>query len=209
MNPYGLTDEEIKKVSAIRQKRIEFMNEQSKKWKLIPKDRTKMAGYKKNQTLDGEGVRCSLYVSGCHFNCLDCYSPHAQNINYGKLLTDDIINDIIRDIKHPYVDGITFVGGEPFIHAPRLVQVASMIRAIPEKTIWSYSGYKIEVLLSFPKEDERRQLLELLDVLIDGQFITELRDEKSPPRFRGSDNQRIIDVQKTLKSNEVVLWDDK
>lgn len=206
MNDYDkLSSDEMHKVEEIRRKRINFMNEQSRKWKTLKANEVRLAGYKKFQTLDGEGVRCSLYVSGCPFNCLDCYSPHAQNKNYGEILTDEKIEEILKDVSHPYNNGITFVGGEPMLSAERLYPIAKAVRDIG-KTTWSYTGYTIEVLLDFPEDDPRRKFLNYLDVLIDGQFITELRDAKNPPLFRGSSNQRIIDVQETLKRKCLTLW---
>lgn len=165
-----------------------------------------VADYKPFQVLDGEGLRCSLYVSYCPFNCLGCYNKAAQKKDYGTPYTPELEERIMRDLANPRVSGMTFCGGEPMLNAKHLLPLARRVRAeLPEKTLWSYSGYTWETLQLF--SDERREFLAELDVLIDGQFIQELRDEGNLLPFRGSSNQRLIDVRASLRAGEAVEYD--
>ena len=204
---YDLTFEEWGKVEEIKKKRIKFMNNQSLKWKLIPLEETRVADYKRFQSLDGEGIRCTIYVSGCQFNCKECFNVLAQNKRYGKLYDDELEKLIMSDMSKKNLDGITLCGGEPMINSPRLLNLTNKIKEnYPDKTIWSYTGYTFEALMQLEPNDPRSQLLKNIDVLMDGQFITEYRDDVAPPVFRGSDNQRIIDVKKSIENNSVVLF---
>ncbi|WKD58819.1 anaerobic ribonucleoside-triphosphate reductase activating protein [Corynebacterium caspium] len=152
-----------------------------------------IADYKPFQALDGEGLRCSLYVSYCPFNCLGCYNKAAQKKNYGYPYSRQLEERIMDDLAGKYIAGLTIVGGEPMLSAKYLLPLVRRIRTeLPEKTIWSYTGYLWETLHLF--QDERRELLQQLDVLIDGQFIAEERDEGNLKPFAGSSNQRLIDV---------------
>lgn len=205
----NLSQVEWDKINEIRAKRIQFLNEQSKRWKVIPEDQTHVSDYKRFQTLDGEGVRHSLYFSGCSFNCLGCYNVASQSKTNGVLYSQELEDKIITDLQRPRVAGITFVGGSPFLNAPKALVLAKRIKnECPGKTIWSYTGYLWETLIQFSDEDPRRQLLEFIDVLIDGPFIQELRDEGHLQKFRGSSNQRLINVQDSLTQQTIVLHDD-
>lgn len=165
----------------------------------------RIADYKPFQVLDGEGLRCSLYVSYCPFRCLGCYNKAAQKKNYGFAYTAELEERILQDLSQPHVAGLTLVGGEPFLSAKHLLALVRRIRAeVPGATVWSYSGYTWETLQSFT--DERRDLLRELDVLIDGQFIAEERDEACVPTFAGSANQRLIDVPASLADGVVVAY---
>lgn len=165
----------------------------------------RIADYKPFQVLDGEGLRCSLYVSYCPFRCLGCYNKAAQKKNYGFAYTAELEERILQDLSQPHVAGLTLVGGEPFLSAKHLFALVRRIRAeLPGATVWSYSGYTWETLQSFT--DERRDLLRELDVLIDGQFIAEERDEACVPTFAGSANQRLIDVPVSLADGVVVAY---
>lgn len=180
------------------------MDERSKTW--AQTDEFRIADYKPFQALDGEGLRCSLYVSYCPFNCLGCYNKAAQKKDYGNPYTAELEERIMGDLANPHVAGLTLVGGEPFLSARWLMPLVRRIREeLPEKTIWSYSGYSWEILRLFG--DERRELLESLDVLIDGQFIQEERDEGNLKPFAGSSNQRLIDVPASLAAGTPVKYE--
>lgn len=177
--------------------------ERSLRWKQTPEFR--VADYKPFQVLDGEGLRCSLYVSYCPFNCVGCYNKAAQKKDYGELYSQELEERIMEDLANPRVAGITFCGGEPMLSAKHLLPLACRIRTeLPEKTLWSYSGYTWEDLQLI--DDERRDFLAELDVLIDGQFIQELRDEGNLLPFRGSSNQRLIDVQASAAAGVAVEY---
>lgn len=166
-----------------------------------------LADYKKYQMLDGEGIRHSIYISYCPFNCTGCYNKSAQKRSYGTHIedTESFIQQMCHDVDNPRVAGITLVGGEPFLSATHLIPIVQAIRdKHPDKTIWSYSGFLYEILSD--AHDEKRQLLELVDVLIDGQYISEERDIKNTLPFRGSNNQRIIDVQKSSQTGSTIRY---
>ncbi len=194
----------MSKLSDARRARIKAMDERSKTWEQT--DEFRIADYKPFQALDGEGLRCSLYVSYCPFNCLGCYNKAAQKKGYGNPYTAQLEERIMRDLANPHVAGLTLVGGEPFLSARWLMPLVRRIREeLPGKTIWSYSGYSWEILRLFG--DERRDLLESLDVLIDGQFIQEERDEGNLKPFAGSSNQRLINVPASLAAGAPVKYE--
>ncbi|WP_257160228.1 anaerobic ribonucleoside-triphosphate reductase activating protein [Corynebacterium cystitidis] len=179
-------------------------DERSRTW--AQTDEFMVADYKPFQVLDGEGLRCSLYVSYCPFNCANCYNKAAQKKTYGTAYSEDLEQRIMADLANPRVAGLTLCGGEPMLSAKHLLPLVRRIRAeLPEKTVWCYSGYRWEVLQLF--DDERRDFIAELDVLIDGQYIEELRDEGALLPFRGSSNQRLIDVQASLVVGEAVEYD--
>lgn len=181
--------------------RVARMDHRSRTW--AQTDTFRIADYKPFQTLDGEGLRCSLYVSYCPFNCLGCYNKAAQKKGYGTEYTPELEDRILGDLAGRHIAGLTLVGGEPFLSARYLLPLVRRIRReLPGKTIWAYSGYTWEALQIFT--DERRDLLRSLDVLVDGQFIRELRDEASPPAFAGSSNQMLIDVPASLSTGHPV-----
>lgn len=169
-------------------------------------------------TANGPGVRVSLFVSGCTNNCLGCFNQETQDFCYGKPFTEETEAQIIELLKPDYISGITLLGGDPFEPANQkaLLPFIQKIRLMfPNKTIWAYSGFTWEELHemsaeeSYPRlEDEENatsitdMFLSCLDVLVDGRFIMAKKDISL--RFRGSSNQRIIDVQETLKAGHVV-----
>lgn len=163
-----------------------------------------VADYKPFNFVDGEGVRCALYLSGCKFNCEGCFNKAAQNFKYGRPFTADDLKCIIADLDHPYVQGLTLLGGEPFLNVNTCLEVVTAVRGKygHTKDIWSWSGFTFEELAA--KEDDRRELLENLDVLVDGQFQIKQKDLNL--RFRGSRNQRVVDVQKSLATGKVVNY---
>ena len=165
----------------------------------------KIASYKPYNFVDGEGVRCSLYVSGCLFACEGCYNVKAQNFNTGILYTEELEEQIIQDIGASYCQGLTLLGGEPFLNTQVCLSLVRKLRSVygQSKDIWSWTGYTWEELqLETP---DKKALLQELDILVDGRFDIKKRDLTL--QFRGSSNQRIIDVQKSLQDGRVVLWD--
>ncbi|WP_230198292.1 anaerobic ribonucleoside-triphosphate reductase activating protein [Flaviflexus massiliensis] len=164
-----------------------------------------VADYKPFNFVDGEGVRCSLYVSGCPFKCPGCYNEAAQSFRYGNGYTDELEDRIIRDLAQPYVAGLSLLGGEPFLSAPILLPLVKRVRATfgEEKTVWIWSGYTYERLLI--ETADKKELLELCDVLVDGPFIQRLYHHDLA--FRGSSNQRIIDLPASREAGEAVLWE--
>lgn len=157
-------------------------------------------------TIEGDGLRVNFFVSKCQFKCLECFNASSQIEGMGELFTEVHESELFNKLDYPFVDGLTFVGGEPFQNAVHLLPIAKKMKALhPEKTIWSYTGFLIEVLLLLDPKDPRRELLDYIDVLIDGQFIKEERDESDLKIYRGSSNQRLIKVQETIQKGETVL----
>lgn len=163
------------------------------------------ADYKPFNFVDGQGVRCSLYVSGCLFACPGCYNQAIQNFNYGNPYTKEIEDQIITDLSQDYVQGMTLLGGEPFLNTEVCLSLVTRIRQEfgSDKDIWSWSGYTFEELLQ--ESEDKLELLKMIDILVDGRFEQDLLDLNL--QFRGSRNQRIIDVEKSLIMGEAVIWD--
>lgn len=164
----------------------------------------KIADYKPYNFVDGEGVRCSLYVSGCLFQCPGCYNKVAQNFNYGQVYDQVLEEKILTDLAAPYCQGLTLLGGEPFLNTPVVLPLCQKVRKTfgQSKDIWAWTGYTWEQLME--ESSDKVQLLQQLDVLIDGPFIREKRDLSL--RFRGSSNQRIIHVPPSLKTGQIVYY---
>ncbi len=173
-------------------------------WTAQKYSQKRFADYKPFQFVDGEGVRCSIYLSGCLFGCKECFNESIQNFNVGELYTDEIENKIIEDLSQSYVQGLTILGGEPFLNTQVAIKLCERVRKEfgNTKDIWVYSGYTYEQL-QIASED-KRELLNLCDVLVDGPFILALKDLTL--KFRGSSNQRIIDIKKSKDENSVVLY---
>lgn len=158
---------------------------------------------------NGEGVRVTLFVSGCTNHCDQCFQPQTWDFHYGKPFTKETEDTIIEMLGKHYIHGLTLLGGEPFEPENQkalLPFVKRVKEALPQKTIWAFSGFTYEELKadgSHPRCDETDKLLELIDVLVDGRFVNELKNLTL--RFRGSSNQRLIDMKKTLKEGHVVL----
>lgn len=150
---------------------------------------------------NGPGIRTSIFVSGCSHKCHNCFNEEYQDFSYGQEWTKDQTELVIKYLKNPQISGLTLLGGEPMQNF-ELIEVIKEIKEAVDKSIWIYSGYRLEEILSHPR---RRALLEECDVLVDGLFIEELKDLKL--KFRGSSNQRIIDIKKTLENKEVVIYD--
>lgn len=166
---------------------------------------------RENDIANGPGVRTSLFVSGCRHHCKGCFNPETWNFNYGKPFTQAEINLIISASEPSFIDGLTLLGGEPFEpeNQPALIELLKQFRAkLPHKKIWCYSGFSFENdLLPKAQNDEEhvKEMLELIDVLVDGKFIEELKN--SALLFRGSSNQNIIDVKASLSKETMVLLD--
>lgn len=176
---------------------------QSKQW-TSELCKQNIADYKPFMFVDGEGVRCSLYVSGCPFQCPGCFNKAAQSFQYGSPYSDELEEQIIQDLSHDYVQGLTLLGGEPFLNTPVCLRLVKRVRKEfgSQKDIWSWSGYTFEQLLE--DTEDKKELLSYIDVLVDGQFDIDQKDLNL--RFRGSRNQRIIDVPASLQLGKVVLW---
>lgn len=183
-----------------------FRNPKPKEWEARQYCRGKIADYKPFNFVDGEGVRNSIYVSGCLFACKGCYNKLIQNFNYGIDYNQELEDQIIQDLGHDYVQGLTLLGGEPFLSTPILLPLVRRVRQIygNRKDIWAWSGYYFEELLV--ESDDKLDLLSQVDVLVDGRFDQSKKDLSL--QFRGSSNQRIIDVPASLKSDSIQLWKD-
>lgn len=165
---------------------------------------------KKCDIANGIGVRTVLFVSGCTHHCKGCFQPETWDFSYGELYTEAVEEEIIESLRPSYVNGLTLLGGEPFEPQNQRVLVGLLRRVrreLPEKTIWSFSGYTWEELTgeSRARCEVTDEMLSMLDVLVDGEFVEEKRNISL--RFRGSENQRLIDVPKTRAAGHVVLWD--
>ncbi|MCI8993247.1 MAG: anaerobic ribonucleoside-triphosphate reductase activating protein [Eubacterium sp.] len=169
---------------------------------------------KKNDIADGPGVRVTLFVSGCTHHCEGCFQPETWNFEYGEPYTDAVTEEIIEAMRPEHIAGFTLLGGEPFEpeNQRALVNVLRKIKdAYPKKNIWCYSGYLYEELSGQIKGTGRArceatdEMLSVIDVLVDGEF--ELAKRNLMLKFRGSENQRLINLKKTKESGEMVLLD--
>lgn len=161
---------------------------------------------------NGPGVRVSLFVSGCTHRCPGCFNEVAWNFEYGEPFTEQTIEMILDMLKPDYIKGLTLLGGEPFEpqNQPDIVKLLRRVRqAYPQKSIWAFSGYLFErdILAGrLGPLETTKEYLSYLDVLVDGPFIQAQKDLSL--RFRGSRNQRLIDVPESLRRGETVLWQD-
>ncbi|MEQ7060718.1 anaerobic ribonucleoside-triphosphate reductase activating protein [Lactococcus petauri] len=179
-------------------------NPKPQEWLAADLEQGYVSDYKPFNFVDGEGVRCSLYLSGCKFHCEGCYNQATWNFRYGSPYTKELEERIMADLSQSYVQGLTLLGGEPFLNTGVALPLVKRIRAeLPEKDIWSWTGYTWEELL---QEDETKlELLRNIDILVDGRF--KLSKKNLLLQFRGSSNQRIIDVKKSLAEHRVVIWE--
>lgn len=157
---------------------------------------------------NGTGVRVSLFVSGCTHHCKDCFNEQAWDFEYGNPFTADTENAVIEALAPDYMAGITLLGGEPMepVNQRGLLPLLKRIRReLPQKTVWAYTGYVYEDLLEGGRAhcEVTEELLSLCDILVDGPFIVEKKNISL--RFRGSENQRIIDLKATRETGKVVL----
>lgn len=158
---------------------------------------------------NGPGVRVSLFVSGCTHHCPGCFNEVAWDFQYGKPFTQETIDLILGMLRPSYIRGLTLLGGEPFEpeNQSAVVELLRQIKGeMPNKSIWAYSGYLFDRDILSGRLGDTREYLSYLDVLVDGPFVQEKKNLSL--RFRGSENQRIIDVPATLSRGEIVLWHD-
>lgn len=167
---------------------------------------------KKRDIANGIGVRVVLFVSGCTHHCKGCFQPETWNFDYGQDYTERTEDELIEALRPDFIDGLTLLGGEPF-EPQNQVELVKLLRRIrkelPTKSVWAFSGYTFEELTG---ESRARcavtdEMLSMVDVLVDGEFVEEKRNISL--QFRGSENQRLIDVPKTLASGQIVWWSVK
>ena len=149
--------------------------------------------------VDGPGFRTAVYCAGCRHQCPGCHNPQSWDFNGGRDMTVEQVMRIIE--ADPYAN-VTFTGGDPMYQAAAFAELAHAIHHRTNKDIWCYTGFTFESLIS----DDQRELLAEIDVMVDGPFVMALRDESL--LFRGSSNQRIIDVPASLYSGQTILWDE-
>ena len=158
--------------------------------------------YNKIRKMDisnGPGIRVSIFLQGCTFNCKNCFNPETHDFNGGKEFTEETVEKVMDLCEKDYVEGLSILGGEP-MH-PKNIEATRMLseefkKRYPKQSVWVWTGYNVEKLLN-------KEALKYIDVLVDGLFMDELHDPTL--YFRGSSNQRLIDVKKTLKKGEVVI----
>lgn len=159
---------------------------------------------------NGPGVRVTIFVSGCTHHCKGCFNEVTWNFQYGRKFTEDTIEEILQALAPDYITGLTLLGGEPleYVNQKGLLPLVRAVKEqYPQKDIWCYSGYLFDeqIVKDFCNRwEETRELLGYLDVLVDGKFIEEQKNISL--QFKGSENQRIIRVQESLKSGQIVLW---
>ena len=167
---------------------------------------------KKCDIANGIGVRVTLFVSGCTNHCPDCFQPQTWDFDYGRVFTDETKAEIFAELDKPFVNGLTVLGGEPF--EPRnqreLLPLLREVKAkYPGKTIWCFTGFRLDDELltdgSYPRCEATDEMLACIDVLVDGRFMKELKDISL--QFRGSRNQRVIDMNRTRETGTVCIWD--
>ncbi len=164
---------------------------------------------KKTDIADGPGVRVSLFVSGCTHHCRECFQPETWDFDYGQKFTPETEMELIEAVRQPFIRGLTVLGGEPWEPGNQrvLLPFIKKLRAeLPDRDIWMYSGYTYEELKdgSRARCETTDELLSLIDVLVDGEFMIDKKDISLA--FRGSSNQRIIDVKTSLKNGGVVQF---
>lgn len=171
------------------------------------------------EVCNGKGAGVSLFTQGCHFHCKGCFNQEAWDFDGGKEWTEEIEEKFFELIGRPYIKRVTILGGEPLVNV-NVSDVLAIVKKIrtkyPDKKIWIYTAYKWEHIFNpvvtddfNPKRDQviedRKSLVELCDVLVDGRFVEALKDLTL--KFRGSSNQRVIDVKRSLEEGEVVLFE--
>lgn len=171
------------------------------------------AEIKTNDIANGEGVRTSLFVSGCRHHCPECFNYMTWDFCYGRPFTEDTEKEILESVKPVWIAGLSLLGGEPFEpenQKPLLALLKKFKQEYPQKNVWCYSGFTFEEITgkeaSRAFTDSSVKMLEYIDVLVDGRYIEKLKNISL--KFRGSENQRVIDVQKTLEQNKIVLYLD-
>ena len=167
---------------------------------------------KKCDIANGIGVRVTLFVSGCTNHCPDCFQPQTWDFDYGKPFTGETKAEIFTELDKPFINGLTVLGGEPF--EPRNQrELLPLLREVrekyPDKTIWCFTGFRLDDELlrdgSYPRCETTDGMLACINVLVDGRFVKELKDISL--QFRGSRNQRVIDMDRTRETGQVTIWD--
>lgn len=168
---------------------------------------------KENDIADGTGVRVTLFVSGCRHHCKECFQPETWNFSYGKPFTDETLNKILTALAPKQIEGLTLLGGEPMDKANQST-VKKIVTAVRDtfgdtKNIWCYSGYTFETDILEKNGDAHTKdtmaILSQIDILVDGEFVLEKKNLRL--NFRGSENQRIIDVKRSLAEKKTILSD--
>lgn len=158
---------------------------------------------------NGPGVRVSLFVSGCTHHCPGCFNAVAWDFAYGQLFTEETVEEILTMLRPDYIRGLTLLGGEPFEpeNQGAIVELLRRVKQeLPQKSIWAFSGYLFDRDICSGRLGDTAEYLSYLDVLVDGPFVEAKKNLSL--RFRGSENQRIIDVPASLRSGQIVLWQD-
>ncbi len=162
--------------------------------------------YNKVRKMDisnGPGVRVSIFMQGCTFNCKNCFNPETHDFMGGEEFTEDTINEVLKLCENEHVEGLSILGGEPMhpINIEGTTELAKKFKEkFPDKNLWIWTGFL------FDKDLQNKEVLKYIDVLVDGQYVDELRDPRL--KYCGSSNQRVIDIQKSLKDGKVVLYQD-
>lgn len=160
---------------------------------------------------NGPGVRVTLFVSGCTHHCKGCFNEMTWDFQYGRQFKEEDIEKILKLMEPSYISGLTLLGGEPMEYVNQqglLPLLRSVKKKYPEKSVWCYTGYLYDedILQDFCKKwPETQEMLTYLDIVVDGEFVEELKDISL--QFRGSSNQRIIDVKESMKAGVIVLWE--
>ncbi len=161
----------------------------------------KYAQIRKYDVANGVGIRTVIFVTGCTHACKGCFNQKYQDFDFGKEWTKKETFEVINYLSDEQVNGLTILGGEPFQNEDGLIEMIKTIKIFVDKNIWIYSGYTYDEILA---DEKKYELLKLCDVLVDGKF--ELKQKNLKLRFRGSANQRIIDIKKSLETNAVIEY---
>ncbi|MBE6816442.1 MAG: anaerobic ribonucleoside-triphosphate reductase activating protein [Ruminococcaceae bacterium] len=170
------------------------------------------AEIKYNDIANGEGVRTSLFVSGCRHHCKNCFNQMTWDFGYGKAFTNEVQEKIFASLEPGWINGLSLLGGEPFEPENQetlLAFLKEFHRRFPKKDVWCYSGFTYEEITGQTDKKSRcftnisKELLKNIDILVDGRYVEELHDIRL--KFRGSSNQRVIDVKQTMDKDEIVL----
>lgn len=159
---------------------------------------------------NGPGVRVSLFVSGCTHRCPGCFNEVAWDFAYGEPFTQETVDSILEMLRPSYIRGLTLLGGEPFEpqnQGPVVELLRQVKKAYPQKSIWAFSGYLFDRDILSGRLGDTSEYLSYLDVLVDGPFVEAKKNLSL--RFRGSENQRLIDVPASLREGRIILWDDR
>lgn len=155
---------------------------------------------------NGPGLRVSLFVSGCKFHCKNCFNQEAQDYSYGQLYNESTYNHLISLVDKPYISGLSILGGDPLWQSDD--DIWALCRLVDDihklgKSVWLWTGFKWEDVMD-DYNDARRDLMTMCDVVVDGQYVDELRDLNLV--WKGSSNQRVIDVKKSLEAHEIIIY---